>query len=131
MKKILTGIAIFAGTLLVIAAVPVGVLFHRRQKEDVVLRAARVRVHALVRVGQDIGEAQKILKNNGYRLVYDKPIRPTKARDYMSQLVIIGDTMPTRDDTFFYVLGRPNPFREQSPYVAIDADTDGVIMSIE
>ena len=46
-------------------------------------------------------------------------------------LVIIGDTSPSKIDTVFYVIGKPNPLRTQSPYVAISATLDGVITRVE
>ncbi len=96
------------------------------------IRTERARVHDLVSVGHTIADAQRILTEKGYTLLYEKPIHPTQAKDYVQQLVIIGDTQPTASDTLFYVTtGGANPLRKESPYVVIEAGNDGIITSIE
>ena len=96
------------------------------------LRSERVCVHELIAVGQHISEAQRILTEKGYALRYGEPIHPTKAKDYVQQLVIIGETQPTASDTFFYVTtGGRNPLQKESPYVVIEAGNDGIITRVK
>jgi hypothetical protein len=113
-------LALTAGLL----AIPVvGYTLENRQ-----LRAERARVHSLVRVGQGIAEAQATLRQNGFRFQSDTP---TRFLDYQQLLVVLGDTTPSRLDTLFYVLGRENPLRTESPYASIAARLDGVITRID
>jgi len=96
------------------------------------IRTERASVHDLVAVGHNISDAQRILRAKGYALLYEDPIHPTQAKDYLQQLVVIGETTPTASDTFFYVTtGGANPLRKESPYVVIEAGNDGIITRIE
>ncbi len=96
------------------------------------IRTERASVHDLVAVGHNISNAQRILIAQGYPLRYEKPIYPTQAKDYVQQLVIIGETNPTASDTFSYVTsGGENPLRRESPYVVIEAGNDGIITRVE
>lgn len=52
----------------------------------------RERVNNLIQVGDQILEAQHILTEEGFTLVYEEPIHPTGPEDYLQQLVVIGDT---------------------------------------
>jgi hypothetical protein len=113
-------LALTAGLL----AIPVvGYTLENRQ-----LRAERARVLGLVHIGQSITEAQATLRQNGFRFHGDTP---TRYLDYQQLLVVLGDTNPSRLDTLFYVLGRENPLRTQSPYASIAARLDGVITGID
>jgi hypothetical protein len=96
------------------------------------IRTERASVHDLVAVGHNISDAQRILIAQGYALRYEKPIHPTQAKDYVQQLVIIGETNPTAGDTVFYVTsGGKHPLRRESPYVVIEAGNDGIITRVE
>jgi hypothetical protein len=96
------------------------------------IRAERDRVHGLVAVGHSFFDAQRVLKEKGYALLYKEPIHPTQAKDYVQQLVIIGETQPTASDTFFYVTtGGANPLWKESPYVILEAGNDGIITRVE
>ena len=94
--------------------------------EDRQVRAERERVHALIHVGQDLAEAQEVLRENGYGFYSETP---TRYRSYQQLLVIVGDPEPSSLDTLFYTLGS-NPFRSESPYANISASLDGVITKI-
>ncbi len=96
------------------------------------LREERDRVYELVTTGQSIDQAQRVLREKGYRLVYDKPIHPTAAKDYVQQLVIIGNTRPGISETVRYTVTGAGKRREgTSPYVIIEAGNDGVITRVE
>ncbi len=126
-KRITIGVAVALGIACIIAGCAGCAMLEARQ-----IRTERARVHDLVAVGHDIADAQRILKEKGYALLYKEPIHPTQAKDYVQQLVIIGETNPTASDTFFYVTtGGGNPLRKESPYVMIEAGNDGVITRVE
>ncbi len=95
------------------------------------IRAERSRVHRLIEPARTIEEAESILRDAGYKLAYDEPLRPTQKGDYLQQLVKIGDAEPSVIDSIAYVTGWPNPFYLASPYVVIDAETDGTILRID
>ena len=114
--------------LLVLTAGLVGLPVISYALENRQLGAERSRVQSLIRVGQTIGDAQAALTQRGYRFHSDTP---TRFISYQQLLVVIGDTTPSRLDTFFYVVGRANPLRTQSPYVVIAASLDGVVTAIE
>jgi hypothetical protein len=94
------------------------------------LKSQRARVNSLISVGQDIAQAQDILKANGFKATYENPITPTKDGDYLMQIVSL-DVPRTVDDTFFYVLtGGDNPLRRESRHVIIEARTNGIITKL-
>lgn len=92
----------------------------------------RERVNNLIQVGDQILEAQHILTEEGFTLVYEEPIHPTGPEDYLQQLVVIGDTRHSPAETFFYVTtGGAGPIKKESPYVIIEAQNDGIITVIK
>ena len=99
--------------------------------EDKRIRDERIRVHELIRVGQNIDVAQKVLKANGYKLVYEKPIDQTGLNETLTQLVVIGDTTISTLDGFLYAAQLSHPIKKESPYLVIDADIEGNIYRIE
>lgn len=101
--------------------------------DDAEARRNRARVNELISLGQNLGEAQKILRDAGFRLYHDQPVTPTINKDYYQQLVIVGDTRPNAFETIAYTVGLSwMPFtRSESPYVVIDADLDGIITDID
>ena len=118
--------------VLAIVGILVGGLLFSNSAEDAELRRERNKVYALIEVGQNLSEAEGILRRSGFELYHDGPIQPTIDKDYLQQLVIIGDATPSGTDTFFYSLtGGANPLRDESPYVIIGATNDGAITRIE
>lgn len=96
------------------------------------IKKNRFKVNNLIYVGQNLIEAQDILKKEGFILVYEEPVDSTGLGQHVHQSVIIGDRMPNIDETFFYVLtGGVSPFAGESPYVGIEANIEGKIISIE
>ncbi len=128
MKKRMTiGLSVALSVICVIVGC-VGCAMHGAKQQ----LAARDHVHTLVSEGQDIADAQRILRDKGYRLLYDKPRHVTQAKDYVVQQVVIGDNRIKPSDTFFYALtGGRNPLRKESPYVMIEAGNDGIITKVE
>ena len=100
---------------------------------DAEARRNRDRVNELISVGQNFDEAQRILRDSGFRLSYDEPIKPSINKDYVQQLVIVGDTQPNLFESFAYAAGISRmPFTHcESPYVIINADLDGNITGID
>jgi len=119
-------------TLLLVAALSTAaaVGIHVRAARHT-LRQERAKVHQLVQPGQPIADAQARLVARGYKLAYNEPIYPTLDKDYQHQLVIIGQTQPSALDTLCYIMDWQNPLSPGSPYVVIDADTEGVILRVE
>lgn len=101
-------------------------------QDDAASRRNRKEVHGLINVGQDLSEAEVVLKHSGFKLEHDKPITPTINGDHLSQMVIIGDTRPNGFETFAYTAGLTwMPFtHSESSYVIIDADLNGKITRI-
>ena len=101
--------------------------------DDAEARRNRARVKELVSLGQDLDEAQRALRDAGFRLSYDEPIKPTVNQDYQQQLVIVGKTQPNAFETFAYAAGLSwRPFtHSESPYVIINASLDGRITNID
>ena len=97
--------------------------------DDSDARQNRARVHELIEVGQNLSAAQRILRDGGFQLTYDEPIAPTIRKDYLHQLVIVGETRPNLFETIGYAADLPwMPFtHSESPYVIIEADLDGNI----
>ena len=100
---------------------------------DAEARQNRARVNVLISVGQNLDEAQRILRDSGFTLYYDEPITPTINKDYFQQLVIVGETRPNSFESFAYATGLSwMPFtHSESPYVIIDASLDGTITDID
>ena len=100
---------------------------------DAEARQNRARVNELISVGQNLDEAQRILRDSGFALYYDEPITPTINKDYFQQLVIVGETRPNSFESFAYAAGLSwMPFtHSESPYVIIDASLDGTITDID
>ena len=101
--------------------------------DDAEARRNRDRVNNLISVGQDFDEAQRVLRDAGFQLVYGSPIKPTIAEDFFSQLVIVGDTRHNAFETIGYVIDVSwMPFtRTESSYVHIRASLEGVVTDID
>ena len=100
--------------------------------DDFEARSNKEEVLRLVHVGQDISEAEAILKENDFRLYHDEPITPTYDESYLQQLVIVGNTQPSFFESISYATGIWMPFTSgESPYLIINADLDGVITEID
>lgn len=101
--------------------------------DDAEARGNRARVNDLISVGQSLNDAQRTLRDSGFRLSYDEPIKPTVAEDYLHQLVIVGNTSPNSFESFGYAAGLSwMPFiHGESAYVIINADLDGTITEID
>lgn len=116
-----------AKTVCLIALVAVGlisvILYVPIWINDAEARRNRDRVNNLISVGQDFDEAQRILRDSGFELSYDEPIKPTINEDYFHELVIVGETQPNIFETFGYAAGLSwVPFTHtESPYVIIRA----------
>ena len=102
-------------------------------RDDAESRRNTIIVRNLISVGQNLYDAQSDLKNEGFELFYDEPVTPTINRDYLLQLVIVGNTHPNVLETIAYTVGLSwSPFTHaESAYVEIRADLDGTITSIE
>ncbi len=101
--------------------------------DDAEVRRNRDRVNELISVGQNLDEAQRILRDAGFRLRFDEPIKPTVNKDYLQQLVIVGETQPNSFESFAYASGILwMPFtHSESPYVIINANFNGTITGID
>lgn len=96
------------------------------------LRSEKAKVYSLVSVGQNIHEAEGILRNAGYKLTHSTAKHMTKNKDYVQQIIQVGSVSPTASDTFFYTItGGNNPFRLESDYIVMEAGNDGVITKVE
>ena len=95
------------------------------------LNAKRARVTGLVSVGQTMSDVQAVLVEHGFHLAYDEPFYPTGNPDCWVQMVTIGDTRISMLDSWCYALGVSNPVDRGSPYVMIEASSDGVIYRVE
>lgn len=102
-------------------------------REDALARKNKSRVEQLIKVDQNLNQAEVILKQAGFRLLYEEPIAPTINKDYLQQIVIIGDTRLHAYESLVYELQIPwMPFmRNESPYVVINATLDGSITDIK
>ena len=101
-------------------------------RDDAESRRNTIIVRNLISVGQNLYDAQSDLKNEGFELLYDEPVTPTINRDYLLQLVIVGNTHPNVFETIAYTVGLSwSPFTHAESYVEIRADLDGTITSIE
>ena len=100
---------------------------------DAEARQNRARVNELISVGQNLDEAQRILRDSGFALYYVEPITPTINKDYFQQLAIVGETRPNSFESFAYAAGLSwIPFtHSESPYVIIDASLDRTITDID
>ena len=101
-------------------------------RDDAESRRNTIIVRNLISVGQNLYDAQSDLKNEGFELLYDEPVTPTINRDYLLQLVIVGNTHPNVFETIAYTVGLSwSPFTHaESAYVEIRADLDGTITSM-
>ncbi len=95
------------------------------------LADAKARVRHLVNPGQSLGDAEQKLSDLGYVLLYEQAIYPTLQRDYVQQIVVVGDARRSKLDSICYAVGILNPLNAGSPYVVIDASPDGTIIRIE
>ena len=104
----------------------------RIRTEDNLRRNNRLKVQQLVRTGQSLPEAERLVVSAGFELVHSKPITPSVGKDYLQQLVIVGDTQPNTFETIGYTTGISwMPFtHEESSYVVIEAELDGTIREI-
>jgi len=123
------------GIVLLLAATMMGIIgasvYLPVARDDAEARTNIKRVMSLIKVGDDLGEAEKILRNAGFKLVYASPIKPTVKEDYLHQLVVVSNRGPNFFDTLSYVTSHPMPFtHKESSWVAINASLDGVITEI-
>lgn len=96
------------------------------------LRSEKSKIYSLVSVGQNINDAEMTLRQAGYKLTHATAIHVTKNKDYVQQIVQIGDGLPTASDTFFYTItGGDNPLRLESDHVVIEAGNDHIITKVE
>lgn len=102
-------------------------------QDDAKSRHNKIIVNDMITVGQNLDEAQRKLKNAGFKLMYDTPIKPTANKDYLSQIVIVGANRPNIFESFAYAADLSwFPFtHSESAYVIIRADLEGEITSIE
>ena len=124
-KFFILGIAIIAVVSLVLY-IPIW-------QDDSRSRRERIVVHDLISVGQNLNDAQDALTNAGFELMYEEPITPTIDESYLSQLVVVGNPVPNKFESFAYAAGLSwMPFtHSESAYVIIQADLDGTITRIE
>jgi hypothetical protein len=101
--------------------------------DDYAARKNKAKVRELISVGQDLSEAEGIIKNTGFRLMYDKPITPTYDKSYLQQIFIVGSTSINVFESFAYAAQLSwMPFtHNESPYLVINASLDGTITEIE
>ena len=107
--------------------------FHfRARNEDNLRRANRLKVQYLVRVGESLPEAERLVVSAGFELMHSKAITPSVGKDYLQQLVIVGNTQPNMFESIGYTTGISwMPFtHEESSYVVIDAELNGTIREI-
>lgn len=101
------------------------------------LSEAKREVASLIQIGEQIEIAQAELIGRGFDLVYEDPIDQTGLREYVSQLVVVGETKRGGVSKFLYAVDSPilsnlkNPLGYESPYVVIHASPDGVIYKVE
>lgn len=119
--------------ILIVPALVCVLLYIPIWSADTKARQNRDRVNALISIGQNLNEAQQILRDSGFKLSYEEPIKPTINKDYFQQLVIVGETQPNSFESFAYAAGLSwMPFtHSESPYVIINASLDGTITDIE
>jgi hypothetical protein len=124
-----------AKVTLIIGGIIVGIVFLGYipiWREDARARESRIRVYQLISVGEDLNKAEDKLKNKGFKLWHDEPIAPTVNKDYLQQIVIVGNTLPNNFESFSYASGWWMPFtHSESPYVIINATLEGIITEIE
>ena len=125
MKRAIAIALIAIGVLTIILYIPIWL-------DDAQARQNRGRVNNLIKVGQDLDDAELILKDAGFRLMYEQAIAPTVNKDYLMQIVTVGETQPNAFETFAYVTNLSwIPFtHSESPYVIINANWDGKITEI-
>ena len=101
--------------------------------EDSKTRRKKLIVYNLVSIGQKLEFAQERLRNAGFELLYDEPITPTVTESHLSQIVIVGNPVPSAFETFGYAAELSwMPFtRTESAYVKLRADLEGIITSID
>lgn len=126
MKKICTIVLGLAVILTVAGYIPIW-------QADAEAKRNRDRVCKLIKIGDNLYEAQESLKQAGFELYHEKPIKPTIAEDYFQQLIIVGDTDYNFFEVHAYILGLDwAPFvRHELPYVVVDAKLTGEITRIE
>lgn len=128
MKKwsiILLSLAAILGVISVMFYIPTA-------HDDAVARTNKKRIMTLVKIGDNLVEAEEILRRAGFRLAYESPIKPTINEDYFQQLVVVRGGGPNLFDTVSYVTRCSMPFsHKESPCVAINAALDGIITKIE
>jgi hypothetical protein len=125
MKRAIAIALIAIGVLTIILYIPIWL-------DDAQARQNRGRVNNLIKVGQDLGDAELILKDAGFRLMYEQAIAPTVNKDYLLQMVTVGETRPNAFESFAYAAQLSwMPFtHSESPYVGIHATLDGKITEI-
>lgn len=101
-------------------------------RDDAVARKNKSQISNLIKVGHNLHQAEIILKDAGFRLMYDQPITPTINKDYLQQIVIIGKPQPNAFESFAYAAQLSwMPFiHSESPYLVINATTEGAITEI-
>jgi len=101
-------------------------------KNDREARENRKEVYSLIEQGEDLTKAEEKLRSAGFRLGYEEPITPTIDKDYLQQIVVIGNTKPNFFESIGYASGASwMPFvHSESPYVIIDATLEGEIIRI-
>lgn len=102
-------------------------------RHDALARENKGRVNKIIEIGQNLGEAEQILRNAGFQLMHDEAIAPTVDKDYLQQLVVVGETQPNGFESFAYAAQLSwMPFtHSESPYVIINATLDGAIIKIK
>ena len=100
--------------------------------EDNLRRHSKTQACEIIRIGQNMAEAERLLSASGFKLEYEEPVTPTVNRDYLQQLVIVGDAQPNLFESLAYSWQFSwMPFtHSESPYIVIDADLDGTITEI-
>ena len=96
-------------------------------------KKSRQHIYDLVSVGQNLSASEKAIQDAGYTLYYEKAVTPTIKKDYLMQLVIIGDTTRNIMESHAYAAQlKWLPFTHlESPYLVITADLDGTITKLD
>jgi len=114
--------------VLVIVLVMVRGCLQEKAQEKADVDAKVEHIHQLVSVGMDIDEAAETLREQGFT-VGDK-YKPTKRGDYYVVNVRLRKGYSV-SDTIRYTVGSPGDRAPKKKYLVIEADTEGVITSIE
>src|SRR5210317_307888 len=70
--------------------------------DDAEARSNKEKVRSFISVGQDLSEAEILLRDQDFKLVYEKPIAPTYDQSYLQQLVVVGNTQPNFFEAIAY-----------------------------